>query len=626
MKRLLLSLLVLVCFCIPALAQKVRVFGIAGQTQNIRTQGSSTTPVLRTFPSCTITVYATGTVTPVSLWTASDGLTPLANPFTANSDATYGFFVTSGTVLDIRFSGGSITTPFTITAVSSPGTGGGGGGGSGDALTSNPLSQFAATTSDQLRGVITNPTGTGPLVFATAPNITAPTGIVKADVGLSNVDNTSDSTKNTAIAAFTNKTIDGDLNTVIDLPANTVFKTGTLVPITNIATGTPTGAKFIRDDGTLQLIPGGGDALTANPLSQFAATTSAQFFGVISNETGGTGVVVGSISPALTGIPTAPTAAAATNTTQIATTAHVFAERTNTKTLTNTTLTSPVITTPTGIVKGDVGLGNVDNTSDANKPVSTATSTALALKANLASPTFTGTPTLPTGTIAVTQSAGNSTTAVATTAFVTTADNLKANIASPTFTGTVGLPANTVLTTPALTLRTQANNTAIVANSFYRNTTDFKLYIGAYDGAANHEIFEAGVSGPVSTSNGGTGSTLGADVLLSSTAGVDLNTATATTLFTCPASSTCAITKVLITAASTSLTTASISFGWNSASFNDVIANATHTELTGSTLYTVLNAKVGAKLGAAADTFKVLANTLQGGAATVTIKVFGIVY
>ena len=38
-----------------------------------------------------------------------------------------------------------------------------------------------------------------------------------------------------------------------------------------------------------------------------------------------------------------------------------------------------------------VSLGNVDNTSDANKPASTATSSALALKANTASPTFTGT-------------------------------------------------------------------------------------------------------------------------------------------------------------------------------------------------------------------------------------------
>lgn len=47
-------------------------------------------------------------------------------------------------------------------------------------------------------------------------------------------------------------------------------------------------------------------------------------------------------------------------------------ERAATATLTNKTLTSPVINSPTGIVKGDVGLGSVDNTSDAAKPVSTA--------------------------------------------------------------------------------------------------------------------------------------------------------------------------------------------------------------------------------------------------------------
>jgi alpha-tubulin suppressor-like RCC1 family protein len=48
-----------------------------------------------------------------------------------------------------------------------------------------------------------------------------------------------------------------------------------------------------------------------------------------------------------------------------------------------------------------VGLGNVGNTSDANKPVSTAQQTALNLKANLASPTFSGTVILPTGTSSV---------------------------------------------------------------------------------------------------------------------------------------------------------------------------------------------------------------------------------
>jgi hypothetical protein len=63
---------------------------------------------------------------------------------------------------------------------------------------------------------------------------------------------------------------------------------------------------------------------------------------------------------------------------------------TNTQTLTNKTLTSPVINTPTGITKSDVGLANVDNTSDANKPVSTATQTALDAKLALSGGTMTG--------------------------------------------------------------------------------------------------------------------------------------------------------------------------------------------------------------------------------------------
>lgn len=68
-------------------------------------------------------------------------------------------------------------------------------------------------------------------------------------------------------------------------------------------------------------------------------------------------------------------------------------ERAATATLTNKTLTAPVVNSPTGIVKADVGLGNVDNTADTAKPVSTAQQTALDLKAPLASPAFTGTPT-----------------------------------------------------------------------------------------------------------------------------------------------------------------------------------------------------------------------------------------
>jgi len=47
------------------------------------------------------------------------------------------------------------------------------------------------------------------------------------------------------------------------------------------------------------------------------------------------------------------------------------------------------------LVKGDVGLGNVDNTTDADKPVSTAQQTALNLKANILTPTFTANITTP---------------------------------------------------------------------------------------------------------------------------------------------------------------------------------------------------------------------------------------
>jgi len=52
--------------------------------------------------------------------------------------------------------------------------GAGTGNGNGDALTTNPLSQFAATTSAQLRGVMNDETGSGSLVFSDSPTFTTP--------------------------------------------------------------------------------------------------------------------------------------------------------------------------------------------------------------------------------------------------------------------------------------------------------------------------------------------------------------------------------------------------------------------------------------------------------------------
>ena len=47
--------------------------------------------------------------------------------------------------------------------------------GGGDALVANPLSQFAATTSAQLAGVLTDETGSGAAVFGTSPTLTGAT-------------------------------------------------------------------------------------------------------------------------------------------------------------------------------------------------------------------------------------------------------------------------------------------------------------------------------------------------------------------------------------------------------------------------------------------------------------------
>lgn len=81
--------------------------------------------------------------------------------------------------------------------------------------------------------------------------------------------------------------------------------------------------------------------------------------------------------------------------------------------VTGLTGTQSVAAFKTGLtlVKGDVGLGSVDNTADTAKPVSTAQQTALNLKADLASPVFTGNPTAPT------PSAGDNDTSIATTAY-----------------------------------------------------------------------------------------------------------------------------------------------------------------------------------------------------------------
>lgn len=61
----------------------------------------------------------------------------------------------------------------------------------------------------------------------------------KADIGLTNVDNTSDATKNSAAATLENKTISGEANTLQDIAVGSLA-----------ATGTPSSSTFLRGDGS----------------------------------------------------------------------------------------------------------------------------------------------------------------------------------------------------------------------------------------------------------------------------------------------------------------------------------------------------------------------------------------
>jgi hypothetical protein len=101
------------------------------------------------------------------------------------------------------------------------------------ARTADNLSVFAATTSAQLAGILSDETGSGASVFANSPTIVTPT-----------------------IASFVNATHNHQSAAgggALDAAAVTsgVFAIGRL------ATGTPDGTKFVRDDGTLA-VPAGG--------------------------------------------------------------------------------------------------------------------------------------------------------------------------------------------------------------------------------------------------------------------------------------------------------------------------------------------------------------------------------
>ena len=120
-------------------------------------------------------------------------------------------------------------------------------------------------------------------------------------------------------------------------------------------------------------------------------------------------------SPALIGVPTAPTAIAGNNNTQVATTAFVTTAVTNG--VTNGVAAgkvSPAFTgTPTAPTAAvDTDTTQLATTAFVKSQITSDTAAPLALKAPLASPALTDTPTAPTASF------GTSSTQIATTAFV----------------------------------------------------------------------------------------------------------------------------------------------------------------------------------------------------------------
>lgn len=159
----------------------------------------------------------------------------------------------------------SVTNTLTLTGTDGSSVAFGAGG--TVAYVANTLAVFAATTSAQLASVISDETGSGALVFATTPTLVTPVlGVATA----------------TSINGLALTTSTGTL-TIANGKTATVSNTLTF-------TGTDTSSVAFGAGGTV--------AYVANKLSAFAATTSAELAGVISDETG-SGALVFATSPTL---------------------------------------------------------------------------------------------------------------------------------------------------------------------------------------------------------------------------------------------------------------------------------------------------------------------------------------
>jgi len=322
--------------------------------------------------------------------------------------------------------------------------------------------------------------------LALKANIASPTftgtvsGVTKTMVGLGNVDNTSDANKplsTSAQAALDLKANTSEVTSGLALKANIASPTftGTVSGITKtmvglgntdntsdankpVSTATQTVLNFKEDitNKSTTTTLGTSDILypTQKAVKTYVDATVSGATPDADANTMGKIKLAGDLGGTAT-LPTVPALASKANSSDVTASLALKAN-----------LASPTFTgTVSGVTKTMVGLGNADNTSDANKPVSSAAQAAFDLKANtsdvntalatkvdkvtgkeLSTNDYTTAEKTKLAAITGTNTGDQDLSALATnsalalkanTSDVNTALNLKANLASPTFTGTV---------------------------------------------------------------------------------------------------------------------------------------------------------------------------------------------